>query len=157
MVPFRRFTVVGFIAALALLTLVQDIAASSFLFSRIPDSQVDTAQRDKAERIVEALYEKWQAGQFEPLSDEFTAEMQKGLTPQLQEQAFRQVKGMFGDFNGMTFVEVMTARFIFPKGTIYRFKGSYSQSSEQPEIRVVFDSDGKVSGLWIKPWKDDIQ
>lgn len=146
------------IAMIALSALESDgFASSSFLFKKIPDSEINKAQVDEAKRTVTALYEKWQAGTFEPVSDRFTAEMQKGLTPELQEQSFKQIKAMFGDFKGLTFVEVLTARFLFPQGIIYRFKGSYSGTSQQPEIRVVFNSDGKVSGLWLKPWKDEIQ
>jgi hypothetical protein len=57
----------------------------------------------------------------------------------------------------MTFVEALTARFFIPRGTVYRFRGTYSRTTAQPEIRVVYDPAGKVSGLWIKPWKDEIQ
>ena len=106
---------------------------------------------------MRALNDKWQKGIFKPVGDEFTPEMQKGLSPSLQKQSFEQIKAMFGDFQGMTFVEALTARFLFPKGTIYRFKGSYSETSEQPEIRVVFDSQGKISGLLLKPWMDELQ
>ena len=104
-----------------------------------------------------SLYDKWQNGTFEPVGDEFTTEMQKGLSPELQKQSFEQIRAIFGDYQGMTFVEALTARFLFPRGTVYRFKGTYSRASAQPEIRVVFDSAGKVSGLWLKPWKDEIQ
>jgi hypothetical protein len=133
------------------------VEASSLLFKKIPAPAINSEQVEEARRIVDALYARWQEGVFEPVSGEFTAEMQKGLTPQLQEQSFKQIKGMFGDFRGLDFVEVLTARFFFPRGIVYRFKGSYSRSSEQPEIRVVFDSAGKVSGLWLKPWHDELQ
>ncbi len=69
--------------------------------------------------------------------DEFTLEMQKGLSPELQKQSFEQIRSMFGDYQEMTFVEALTARFFIPRGTVYRFKGTYSRTSEQPEIRVV--------------------
>lgn len=152
-----RNVAVIFVAAVALFAVGKDAVAQSFLFKNIPASEIDKAQVEDAQHIVNALYEKWQAGTFEPVSDQFTAEMKKGLTPELQEQSFRQIKGMFGDYRGMKFVEALSARFLFPRGTIYRFKGSYSGTSQQPEIRVVFDSDGKVSGLWLKPWRDEIQ
>jgi hypothetical protein len=132
-------------------------SASSLLFSRLPESDIEPAYVEKAQIVVGSLYEKWQNGDFEPVGDEFTSEMKKGLSPELQRQSFEQIKSMFGDFRGMTFVEALAARFLLPRGTVYRFKGSYSGTSEQPEIRVVFDSDGKISGLWIKPWKDEIQ
>jgi hypothetical protein len=141
----------------ALLTLTAAAEASSFLFKDIPQSRVNSAEVEQGRQIVTSLYAKWQVGTFEPVSEEFSAEMQKGLTPQLQQQAFQQIRGMFGDYQGLTFVEAMAPRFFFPRGTVYRFKGKYSKTSDQPEIRVVFDSGGKVSGLWIKPWNDELQ
>lgn len=152
-----RFVAALCIVVAAFLALERNADASSLLFKHVPESQVDSPQVEQARRIVNALYEKWQAGTFEHVSDEFTLEMQSALTPQLQEQAFRQARNMFGDFQGLSFVEALTARFFLPRGIVYRFKGSYSGTSAQPEIRVVFDPAGKVSGLWIKPWKDEMQ
>jgi hypothetical protein len=152
-----RLLAVLWILVSSLVALERDVEASSFLFKKIPDPDINSAQVEQARGIVDSLYAAWQAGKFEPVSDEFTSEMQKGLTPQLQEQSFKQIKNMFGDYRGLDFVEALTARFLFPRGTVYRFKGSYSQTSSQPEIRVVIDSAGKVSGLWIKPWNDELQ
>jgi hypothetical protein len=135
----------------------RNVEASSLLFKKITPPAINSGQVEEARRIVDSLYARWQQGVFEPVSNEFTPEMQKGLTPQLQEQSFKQIKGMFGDYQGLDFVEALTARFFLPRGLVYRFKGSYSRSSEQPEIRVVFDSAGKVSGLWLKPWHDELQ
>jgi hypothetical protein len=135
----------------------QIATASSFLFSKVPQSGANPEYVEKARQIVESLYTKWQNGTFEPVGDEFTTEMQKGLSPELQKQSFEQIRAMFGDYQGMTFVEALTARFLIPRGTVYRFKGKYSRTSENPEIRVVFDSDGKISGLWLKPWNDEMQ
>jgi hypothetical protein len=131
--------------------------ATSVLFTKVPDSSVNPEHVEKANRIMGSLYTKWQDGTFEHVGEEFTAEMQKGLSPELQKQSFEQIRAMFGDYRGMTFVEALTARFLLPKGTVYRFKGMYSRTSENPEIRVVFDSDGKISGLWLKPWNDEMQ
>jgi hypothetical protein len=152
-----RLSVAVSICLATLMVFAGGAGASSALFKNIPPSDVNTDQVEQGSRIVTSLYARWQVGAFEPLSDQFTAEMQKGLTPQLQEQAFHQIRNMFGDFQDLTFVEAMTARFFFPRGIIYRYKGTYSRTSEQPEIRVVFDATGKVSGLWIKPWKDELQ
>jgi len=43
-----------------------------------------------------SLYAKWQNGTFEPVGDEITPEMQKGVSPELQEQSFEQIRSIFG-------------------------------------------------------------
>lgn len=130
--------------------------ASSLLFIKVPEDKINPEYVAKSRQIIDSLYAKWQQGKFEPLSDEFTPEMQRGLTPQMQHQSFEQIRSIFGDYQGMELVKVLKPRFLFPRGTIYRFKGIYSKS-QQPEIRVVFDSSGKVSGMWLKFWRDELQ
>ncbi len=156
---FRFHGVVWIWISIAILmaTSAEIARASSFLFNKVPQSEVNPQYVEKALQIMGSLYAKWQNGEFEPVGNEFTPEMQKGLSPELQKQSFEQIRSIFGDYEGMAFVEALTARFLLPRGTIHRFKGKYSRTSEQPEIRVVFDSHGKISGLWLKPWKDEMQ
>jgi hypothetical protein len=156
MLKFRFFLSMSILIVISL-PFGEIAGASSWLFSKIPQSEVNAGYVGKSNQLMDGLYAKWQNGTFEPLGDEFTPEMQKALTPELQKQSFEQIRSMFGDYHGMTFVEALTARFLLPRGTVYRYKGTYSRTSEQPEIRVVFDSDGKISGLWLKPWREDMQ
>jgi len=152
-----RFRAVIWVSICILLASVEVAGASSFLFSNVPSSEVNPDYLKQSQQIMSSLYAKWQDGIFEPVGHEFNAEMQKGLSPELQKQSFEEIRSMFGDYQGMTFVEALTARFLIPRGTVYRFKGAYSRTSEQPEIRGVFDSHGKISGLWLKPWRDELQ
>jgi hypothetical protein len=156
MLKFRFCVVLCIISGISL-AFGEIAGASSWFFSTVPREKVNARYVEKSGQVMDSLYAKWQNGTFEPVGDDFTSEMQKGLSPELQKQSFQQIRGAFGDFQGMTFVEALTARFFFPRGTVYRFKGAYSRTSEQPEIRVVFDSDGKISGLWLKPWKEEMQ
>jgi hypothetical protein len=152
-----RFHRAAWISIAILLASVQIASASSLLFSKVPQAEVNAGFVQKAQQIMDSLYAKWKDGTFEPVGDEFTPEMRKGLSPELQKQSFEQIRSMFGDYQEMTFVEALTARFFVPEGTVYRFKATYSGTSEHPEIRMVFDSDGKISGLWLKPWSDEMQ
>jgi len=156
MLKFRFYVVMSIVIVIPL-AFGELVGASSWLFSKIPQAEVNAGFVEKSSRVMDSLYAKWQNGIFEPVGDEFTAEMQNGLTPELQKQSFEQISSMFGEYQGMTFVEALTARFLIPRGTVYRFKGTYSRTSEQPEIRVVFDSTGKISGLWLKSWRDEMQ
>jgi len=90
------------------------------------------------------------------LGDEATAAMRSGLTPEKQKEAYETIKGMFGDFQSMEYVETC----IPTDGSllvIYRFKGHFSKSKARPEIRVVMDGEGKLAGFWIKPWRARVQ
>lgn len=130
---------------------------SQLVFTKLTESQIKPEYINKAESVMTNLYKSWKEGIFEPASDDFTTEMQQGLSPQLQRRSYEQSLAMFGDFEGMNFVEALTARFLVPPGTIYRFKGKFSKATQQPEIRLVFDGQGKISGMWLKYWQDELQ
>ena len=60
---------------------------------------------------------------------------------------------MFGDFKSIAYVE--TQRTLPAKFVIYRFKGTFSKS-DQTEVRMVYNLEGKIDGFWIKPWRDSL-
>jgi len=125
-------------------------------FHRLSEADVDAKIKEKSLQIATSLLEAQRNGQFETLGDEATASMQKLLTPEKQQDVYENLKGMYGDFDSLEYAE----SWIPTDGTllkIYRFKGHFSKSKTMPEIRVVMDGEGKLAGLWIKPWKAKIQ
>jgi hypothetical protein len=131
--------------------------SETVFIKKIPNSKINVAQLKDAQRIWNTLQAKWQAGNFERLSSEFTVEMQQGITPQFQKESFQKIKGAHGDYKGILFVEAKTARFYYPRMTVYRFKGAYSNTSQQPEIGIVFDPNSRISGYIFRDhWKDKL-
>lgn len=63
---------------------------------------------------------------------------------------------MYGDFLSVDYAEtwVPTDSSLLAN---YRFRGRFSKSAARPEIRVVIDGEGKLAGLWLKPWNARIQ
>jgi hypothetical protein len=129
----------------------------AFLTERIPEPKIDSAQLENAQRNWNNLLTKWQAGAFEPVSDEYNEDMQKALTPQFQKQFFEQMKSVYGDYRGLKFVEAIGPRFHFPRMIFYRFRGAFSKMPQQPEIDIVFDNNGKISSFMFRDkWKNTI-
>lgn len=151
----RCFGVVFSGVIVVLLMAVTWIWAQS-LFHPVPANQVNLSERDKALQIADSLWRTWRSNKFQPLSASFTSEMRQAMTPEVQQSAYVQAKEMFGDYKNLSFAEAVTSP-IFPGATVYRFRGSFSKSAEMPEIRVVMDKEGKVSGFWIKPWAEQLQ
>ena len=121
------------------------------VYKALPASKVDTAKKEVAQKAATALLTAWNKGKFEPLPDTFTAQMIKDLTPEAQKAGFEKVKAVFGDFQSLTFVEAGTSPKA-PGDVIYRFKGTFSKAKEQPEIRVIINDKGKISGCFILKW-----
>jgi hypothetical protein len=128
--------------------------SETFFLKRISASQMSLVQLEKAQRVY-ALFEKWQAGTFEHLSNEYTEEIRRAMTPEFQESFFRKATRSFGDYQGIAFAEMVTARFNYPHILIYRFKASFSRTLQQPEIRISFDTNGKISSFsWSDKFND---
>lgn len=125
-------------------------------FRKLPESEVDAEMKLVAQRIATDILGSQKDGRFEPLGDEATAAMRSALTPEKQKEAYETIKGMFGDFQSMEYIET----WVPTDGSllvICRFKGHFSKSKARPEIRVVMDGEGKLAGFWIKPWRAKVQ
>jgi hypothetical protein len=125
-------------------------------FSKLPESDMDPAMKASAESLATRMLTAWRDGQYAPLGEEATAAMRSGLSPERQEQAYEQFKGMFGDFESLEYVETLvptdgSSLFIF------RFKGKFSKTEATPEVRIVLDGEQKLSGFWVKPWNNSMR
>jgi membrane-bound metal-dependent hydrolase YbcI (DUF457 family) len=127
-----------------------NLDSETILIKRIRPPEVDQVQLRQAERAWNTLFEKWRSGIFEPVSNEYSEKMRAALTPQFQKGLFRQFEENFGEYQKITFVEAIKGRFGFPQILLYQFKASFSKRPHQPEIGILFDSNGKISGFQIK-------
>lgn len=118
---------------------------------------VQSDQHHRAAQLATRILEGHEQGRFEALSTEEAAEyFRVGFTAEVQRQNHQTIRLLFGAFEGLDYIETryMDSQ---PHLLIHRFKGRYGAASRSPEVRVVLDRDGKLAGLWIKPWKDEMQ
>lgn len=118
---------------------------------------VQSDQRQLAAQLAIRILEGHEQGRFEALGpEEATEGFRTGFTPESQRQNHQTIRQLFGAFEGLDYVET---RFMDsqPHLLIHRFKGRYGAAPNVPEVRVVLDRDGKLAGLWIKPWQEQMQ
>ena len=119
---------------------------------QIPENNIKTAQ-DLAGKLLNGQ----KTGNIYMLTDqEATPEMVKGLTEAMQVASYESIKQLYGDFISLEFVETWTLQ-ISEQYFVYRFKGNFSETKDTPEVRVVMNESGKISGFWLRPWKDDME
>ena len=134
-----------------LMVLSLALCAACGTLEKVPEAEVDAAQKATAQRIATKIYEGCKTGQHDALGDEAIAEMQVALAPDKQKATCKSVGGVFGDYVSMDYAETWKQRSL----RVYRFKGHFSKGAP-PEIRVVMDGP-KLSGFWLKPWNDTLQ
>ena len=128
------------------------LAACSLTPERVQESEVNQDQKVAAQALATRLYEACNSERFEALGDEAIPAMRDALSVEKQRTTCTQIKGQFGEWNSMRYVETWRQDGL----AIYRFKGRFAKGDE-PEIRVVTDRSSKLAGFWLKPWSDALR
>ncbi len=146
-----------FIAAIALGEVATGAAGRLLPGTATPQTvaspPVQSEQHHLAEQLATQILQAHEQGRFEALGPEATESFRKAFTAEVQRHSYQQIRQLFGTFEGLDFVETRSIEGQ-PHLLIHRFRGRYSTAS--PEVRVVLDQDGKLVGLWIKPWQEQM-
>ena len=128
-------------------------ACSSVKFEKIPAGQINQAQKTFAEEWGNKIMTAWEKGEYAQVGQEATREFRAGHNQiDRQKAAHKFVKSKVGKFQSMAFHEALRTK--PPQGVVYRFKGDFEQG--EPEVRVVYDLEGKLAGHFVKPWRDEL-
>ena len=120
----------------------------------VASAPVQSEQHQLAAQLATQILQAHEQGRFGALGpEEATEDFRKAFTAEIQRHSYQQLRQLFGTFEGLDFVETRSIE-NQPHLLIYRFRGRYSTAS--PEVRVVLDQDGKLTGLWIKPWQEQM-
>ncbi len=124
-------------------------------FDRLPEDKVDATRKANAESLGNKILGAWAKDEYPKLGDEAAEKFRSAHNPEdAQRAADKSLEKEIGNFLSMTYAE--THRTKDGKFEVYRFKGSFDKSKVPLEVRVVFDGDGKLTGFWVKPWKDGL-
>lgn len=140
------------------LFLIMGLGHAQTTFEEIRKEDVSQTELRKALHLAEKIMLGQKTGNYYMLSEsEAIPEVARGLSKEVQAASYDAVKGMFGDYESLAFEEAYTMESGQGQFTIYRLKGKFSVTKDTPEIRVVMNTEGKVAGLWVRPWEDDLQ
>ncbi|MBK7579935.1 MAG: hypothetical protein IPI67_06980 [Myxococcales bacterium] len=124
-------------------------------FDKLPEEQVDAARKHSAEEMGTKILSAWAKDEYPLLGEEAAPGFRRAHNEEdAQRVSDKALEKDLGNFKSMTYVE--TVRSKDGKFEVYRFKGSFEKSEAPNEVRVVLDTQGKLTGFWIKPWKDQI-
>jgi hypothetical protein len=132
------------------------VASSQQHYEKLSQEQIDPTDI----RLATSLAEKLLLGQkngniYLFKEDEAIKAVVDGLTEEMQASSYATMRDMFGDYESMEFAEGWRIN-SEPNYLLFRFKGTFSESTENPEIRVVLNLERKLAGFYIRPWQDDL-
>ena len=117
---------------------------------------VQSEQHHLAAQLATQILQAHEQGRFEALEPEdATEKFRRAFTAEVQRHSHQNIRQLFGAFEGLDFVETRSIE-NQPHLLVHRFRGRYGAASQAPEVRVVLDQDGKLTGLWIKPWQEQM-
>ncbi len=122
-------------------------------FKKIPDSEVNKENLKIANDFATNYLTKLKNGEYYQFQDEAISTLKNQLTEENQKAVYKQLKDMFGDFQGLEYAET----WIQGNSTaiqIFRFKSDFGNSNKKLEVRVVLNDSKQIAGFWIKPWSD---
>ena len=124
-------------------------------FIKLDQSKADQEKVELATKIASDYFDLLKSGETFDFSEKASKEFSDQMTPEAQKQTYEQLKAGFGDFKSLTYVETWVQK-DSKDFEVIRLKGTFENSQDPLEIRVVMDNSKKVIGLWIKPWIDNL-
>ncbi|MCF6341998.1 MAG: DUF3887 domain-containing protein [Bacteroidales bacterium] len=124
-------------------------------FKKLPENKTDKSKIEFATKIATSYFMALKNGNSYDFENNAIKDFTEKMTPNFQKQTYDQIKKTFGNFESLkysgTWVEKENNDF-----QIIRLKGNFGQQKTPLEIRVVVNNSNKIAGLWVKPWKDNL-
>lgn len=129
------------------------LACKGAAFEVVPEAQVNSGEKATAEAYAQKVLSAWARDEYPPVTEDAIPEFKAAQGDvEGQKKADKTLEAQLGDFKSMTYHETVQSN--PPQYVVYRFKGSFSKTESPAEIRVVYDTGGKLAGFWVKPWLD---
>lgn len=125
-------------------------------YEQVPTAEVDQTEAAKAKALGLKILNACERANYPTLSPaEATLIMVEGMTTEKQREACDYLQQTFGKFLDLSLGEVLRS-----VGSndfrIYRYKGSFEGTDEIAEIRITLNKEGKMSGIWTRPWREGL-
>lgn len=122
---------------------------------KVAEAQVDATKKANAEAMGTKILSAWAKDEYPLLGDEAAEPFRKAHNAEdAQRAADKSIEKEIGSFLTMTYHETLRTK--DGKMDVFRFKATFDKSKVASEVRVVLDAQGKLTGFWVKPWKDQL-
>jgi uncharacterized lipoprotein len=121
--------------------------------SVLAPAEINSAEKTKAYSLGKRVLETCNTSRFKPFTTaEATQTVIKNTTQERLTRTCQKFRIKYGKFEDIRLVEVLHDR--EANTNIYRYKADYQWKHTQKELRVIMNSDNKVSAIQSRDWKD---
>ncbi len=124
-------------------------------FVKLPEHKTDKSKIEFAVKIANSFFTTLKNGDSFNFNNNATKSFSLKMTPDFQKQIYGQIKSTFGNFESLTYSSTWEEN-----GNtdlqIIRLKGNFEKSEAPLEIRIVLNNSYKITGLWVKPWRNNL-
>ncbi len=122
---------------------------------KVAEESVDATKKASAEAMGTKILTAWAKDEYPLLGEEAAEPFRKAHNAEdAQRAADKSIEKEIGSFQAMTYHETLRTK--DGKMDVFRFKATFDKSKVASEVRVVLDAQGKLTGFWVKPWKDQL-
>jgi hypothetical protein len=122
--------------------------------TKVMAEKVNQEQKDKAYELGRRVLMACNTSKFKPFTiEEATDKVIRNATQERLTKTCHNFQLKYGDFKGVTFVEVVHNK--KEKTNIYRFRANYEKKIANKELRVTMNEKNQVSDLKSLDWTDE--
>ena len=124
-------------------------------FKKLPENKTDKSKIESVTEIAISYFTALKNGKAYDFENNAEKDFKEKMTPNFQKETYRQIKNIVGNFESLkysgTWVEKDNTNL-----QIIRLKGKFEKHIKPLEIRIVVNNSNKITGLWVKPWKNNL-
>lgn len=143
----------AFYSGLIFFVLTSVSCQSKSEYVKVIESELDYDKIENTKNLSDKILTAQKNGGYYSLSkNEATIQMIEGLNESVQQESYKKIKTLFGDYKDLKFNSLMESTGE-NKLMIYRFKGIF-ESGTDVEVRAVLNVKGELAGFFIKQWNE---
>jgi len=124
-------------------------------FEKLPASKTDAVKIDIATKLSISYFETLKSGDSYDFRNIATKGFYEKMNSSVQKQTYEEITQQFGQLISVKY-DATWVKKTTPQFEIIRLVGQFEKSISPLEIRVIINKDNKISGFWIKPWRNNL-
>ncbi len=131
------------------------ISSCKTQFKKLSTGKTDTIKIEIATNFVISYFNTLENGNTFDFENIAVKAFYDSMKPTFQKQTYEKVEQQFGQLLSVKYAATWVNKST-PQFEIIRLVGQFEKNRSPLEIRVIVNKDNKISGFWIKPWRNNL-
>ena len=124
-------------------------------FKKLSTGKTDTIKIEIASNFVISYFDALENGNTFDFENIAVKAFYDSMKPTFQKQTYEKIEHQFGKLLSVKYAATWVNK-TTPQFEIIRLVGQFEKNISPLEIRVIVNKDNKISGFWIKTWRNNL-